>query len=386
MRTCLLFFLLFITHFGNGQSWEQRADVPSLGRDDGVAFSICGKGYVVTGNQDVFAESNRLWCYDPQSNSWTEKALFPGQARQYAGSFVLDNLGYLMCGYSSTSQALKDVWQYNPTTDSWLQLNDFEGAARWTFFQFTANGFGYVGAGAVPDSSVADCWKYDPNEDDWARMSDYPAGRMREVVGVSMGNHCFAGSGLNVNPLTFSKAFYEYHWETDTWTQIADYPTGEISYLGAQGVGLSAVMGGGWGEGNTFRTSFFKLSLEGNWTEAASAPIQGWRGMSTFSFDKTIYFVNGLYADLTRTSNLFSLEVEPDFYPILFPNPSDEKGKVYYKPNSEIVIYNHTGDEVLRDKTDFDGYFVLPEVNSGPYFIRFPEEGKRIKELRWLVR
>ncbi len=379
-------FLFFLSNFLFGQTWQQLPDIPAPGRDDGVSFCINGIGYVVSGNQNGFAQSNQLWAFNIASNSWTEKSPFPGEARQYAGALVLNDKAYVFCGYSSANQPLKDVWQYSPTTDSWKQMKDFAGAPRWTFFQFTANNLGFVGAGASPDSSLADCWKYDPIIDDWTQISDYPGGRMREVVGVSMGNKCFAGTGLNIDPLTFSSEFYEYDWRTDTWTRIADYPGGACSYLGAQGVGLNALVGGGWSQEPYFRTDFYTLSLNGTWNEAPSAPIQGWRGMSTFSWNGTVYFLGGLYADISRTSNVFSLNLNQDYFPILFPNPSDEGSFVYYLPYAEVEVYDFAGQLSYSGLTDGDGYCQLPELAAGRYLIKLPSTETTEYVLKWLIR
>jgi N-acetylneuraminic acid mutarotase len=384
MKSCLPFFL-FVTNLVFGQSWEQLPDIPAPGRDDGASFCIDGIAYVVTGNQNGFAQSNRLWALNLATNTWSEKSPFPGEPRQYAGTFVLQNKAYLLCGYSSANQPLKDVWQYSPETDTWVQKKDFEGAPRWTFFQFTADNFGFIGTGASPDSSLADCWKYDPIVDDWTPIADFPGGRMREVVGFSMGDKGFAGSGLNVNPLTFYSEFYEYDIQKNTWKQINDYPGGACSYLGAQGVGLKALVGGGWSNGGNFRTDFYTLSIDGAWTEAPSAPIQGWRGMSTFGWNGKAYFLGGLYEDVTRTSNVFALNLEQEYFPVLFPNPSEKTSVIYYLPNSEVKVYDNLGQLSLSLFTDADGYCRLPEVPAGSYIIKLPATETTEYVLKWFA-
>ena len=385
MKKALLLFLFFPSILFS-QTWQVKTPVPAAGRDDGVAFSILGLGYVVTGNQGGFAESNKLFSYDPSTNQWTEKTPFPGQERQYAGAFVLHDKAYVFCGYSSTNQALKDVWQYNPSNDSWLQMNDFPGLPRWTFFQFATQEYGFIGAGAVPDSSLADCWKYDPQNDQWQPIADYPGGRIREVVGFTIGENCFAGSGLNINPLTFSKSFYEYRWKTDEWIAIADFPGGYRSYMGAQGAGLSAIVGGGWGNANTFYTDFYELKLDGTWTSSTSAPIQGWRGMATFSIGGTVYFLCGLYANLTRTSDVYALNLESDYFPMLYPNPSGEQARVYYAPNAAVQVYDFSGQLVHEGQTDANGNYFLPKLSAALYTIHLQVAGKNVKQLKWMVR
>lgn len=385
MKSLVLFFV-FLTSILHAQPWQQKTDIPAPGRDDGLAFAVNGIGYVVTGNQGGFNESNRLWAYEPTSDTWTEKSSFPGTPRQYAGSFVLKGKAYVFCGYSSAGQALKDVWQYTPENDSWKQMKDFEGLPRWTFFHFSVDDFGFLGAGATPDSSVADCWKYNPDTDDWSPIKDYPGGRMREVVGFRIGNKCFAGCGLNVNPLTFSSTFYEYDYLTDSWSQIADFPGGARGYVGAQGLGLSAIVGGGWSQGGIFRTDFYQLSLDGKWTESTSAPIQGWRGMSTFTLNNAVYFLTGLYNDLSRTSHVFALELDNSYAPVLFPNPSEEDALLYFEPNRKVEIFDATGHLVLSTNTDQDGFLNLPQLSAGRYILKINRTETTEFVLHWLVR
>lgn len=384
MKLLLLLLFLVSSFLSVSQNWVQQADIPTDGRDDAISFSVLGLGYIVTGNMG--SQGNRLWCFDPSTNSWSEKSTFPGQERQYAGTFVLNDKAYMMCGYSSTNTPLKDVWQYDPSKDSWKQMKDFEGAPRWTSFNFTADNVGFIGAGASPDSSLADCWKYYPEKDAWTQISDYPGGRMREVLGFSIGDHCFAGTGLNVDPLVFHNDFYKYDSKTDTWEAIADFPGTARSYMGGIGVGTKAIVGGGWAEGGDFKTEFYSLSLTGKWESVASAPIQGWRGMSTFSIDKSVYFLSGLYEDITKTSNVFSLTPTQEYYPHLFPNPSDEVSYLYFKPNHEVQVFNLNGDLVETTKTAFDGYCRLPELASGEYLIRLNGSDSMSYTLRWVVR
>ncbi len=381
----LLLLFIFFAHLVGAQSWVQLTSVPAAGRDDGVAFSINGIGYLVTGNQGGVNETNVLWSYNPETNSWSTKSGFPGEERQYAGAFVLEGKAYVMCGYSINNLPLKDVWQYDPQADSWKQMKDFSGAARWAFFNFTADGLGYIGAGASPDSSLADCWKYNPIQDKWTQIADYPAGRMRDVVGLSIGDQCFAGTGLNVGPLTFSNSFFEYQCESDAWKQISDFPGVPRAYAGGVGVGLKGIVGGGWGEFSDFKTDFYYLNLSGNWENAPSAPIQGWRGMSTFSAKGRAYFVTGLYEDLTRTSHLFSIMPEERFVPSLFPNPTVSKSYVYYIPNIGVRILDERGNLVAELRTNQDGYCKLPELPASLYFIHLEATETTEYVLRWVV-
>ncbi len=49
--------------------WLQRANFTGINRDDGVGFTINGKGFAGTGRLINFSYSRDFWQYDPQSDS-----------------------------------------------------------------------------------------------------------------------------------------------------------------------------------------------------------------------------------------------------------------------------------------------------------------------------
>lgn len=386
MRLIIASLFFILPFIACSQKWEQLASIPAAGRDDGVSFAINNFGYVVTGNQNGFTESNRLYQYSPTSNSWKEKALFPGESRQYAGSFVINGIAYLIGGYSSSNQALKDVWQYNPELDHWKQMKDFPGEPRWSFFTFATHEFGFLGTGAtMTGPTVSDCWKYNPNFDSWEPISSYPEGAIREVHGFCIGNDCFAGSGFGVNPLTFSKKFFRYNVEFDEWQSINDFPGEGRGYAGMISNGKFGVVGGGWGDQNQFYQDFYKLNLNGEWTKIAGFPAQGWRGMSSFSIDNTAYFTTGLYEDLARSSDLYQLSFSQEDEVILYPNPSGENCSLYSSFGEKVEIFDALGNLVNELNTDDSGFCQLPKKSSGIYLIRISNSSKS-EELKWIVR
>ena len=99
----IIVLILLLSFNLNAQNWTSVSPVPTAGRDDGIAFALNGFGYIVTGYLNGFAESNKLFQYDPNSNTWNEKAMFPGTARQYSSVFTLNNKAYLIGGYSESS-------------------------------------------------------------------------------------------------------------------------------------------------------------------------------------------------------------------------------------------------------------------------------------------
>jgi N-acetylneuraminic acid mutarotase len=388
MKIILLLFL-FVAQFTLAQQWQPLTSIPSDGRDDGVAFSLNGCGFVVTGNQGSFAESNRLWSYNPTNNSWSEKSAFPGEKRQYAGVFTIGMKAYVFCGISPTSVPLKDVWEYDGVKDQWIQLNDFPGVARWSPFNFSDNENGYLGAGAVTDSTVSDCWKYSPKVDSWSQIADYPEGPIRDVVGLYVGGTFFAGTGFKINPLTFSRSFYSYFPGTNSWTKIDNFPGEARGYAIGQGDGLTGVVGGGWGSSNTFYKDSYFLSHKGEWSNEQVDFPTGVRGMSAFSLTYGVCFTAGLKADFTRSSDLYCLWFAPEISPHLYPNPTDNESYILFHPNSEISVFNLEGKLLEMGKADSKGKYILANRPSGIYMVKahpIDSYEKLHYTLRWIVR
>jgi hypothetical protein len=149
-RLSVLLFL-FIASFSFSQEWTSISPIPTIGRDDGVAFSLNNLGFVVTGSGDDsnYSESNRLFCYNPETNSWTEKAPFPGVKRQYSSVFTIDDIAYLIGGYSEIGTALNDVWSYDAALDEWIQRSNFPGLQRWDATSTSMSRVGYYGLGTT---------------------------------------------------------------------------------------------------------------------------------------------------------------------------------------------------------------------------------------------
>jgi N-acetylneuraminic acid mutarotase len=89
-------------------------DAYTVNRNNAVAFSINGKGYVATGGQG--APGTEVWEYDPITDLWEEKTSFEGYERLGAIGFALDNRGYVVAGRSS-SYYFDDVWAFDPDAE-----------------------------------------------------------------------------------------------------------------------------------------------------------------------------------------------------------------------------------------------------------------------------
>ena len=151
-----------------------------------------------------------FWEYDPNSNSWNSKASIPGLPRQNAAGFSIGNKGYVGTGiYRATF--LSDFYEYDPATNLWTRKADFGGGMTGNASGFSIGSKGYMCGGV----SGARFWEYDTTADTWTQKANLPNASGLFTNGFSIGNqgYGFTGNGVQV-----------YDPATDTWTKTADFP------------------------------------------------------------------------------------------------------------------------------------------------------------------
>jgi N-acetylneuraminic acid mutarotase len=220
----------FWEYDSTSDTWTQKADFGGGTRDFAVGFSIGGKGYMGTGEGELYPYyKNDFWEYDPASNTWTQKADFGGTARAAAAGFSIGSKGYIGTGDTFDSVGhnikLKDFWEYDPASDTWTQKADLGGAARGEATGFSIGGKGYIGTGTTVDSSGAfvnsnDFWEYDPVSNIWTQKADFGGTARNGAVGLSIGSKGYIGTGFDSST---QKDFWEFEPATNTWTQRVDF-------------------------------------------------------------------------------------------------------------------------------------------------------------------
>ena len=150
----------FWEYDSTSDTWTQKADFGGGTRDFAVGFSIGGKGYMGTGEGELYPYyKNDFWEYDPVSNIWTQKADFGGTARNGAVGLSIGSKGYIGTGFDSSTQ--KDFWEFEPATNTWTQRVDFGGTAREDAVAFSIGNAGYVTTGFLNFYNKQDLWEYD---------------------------------------------------------------------------------------------------------------------------------------------------------------------------------------------------------------------------------
>lgn len=380
MKGIIILFLIFATCI-NAQTWTSVSSLPTIGRDDAICFALNGFGYAVTGNLNGFAESNKLFQYDPNTDSWSEKALFPGTARQYSTAFTLNSKAYIIGGYSESGVALKDVWQYDGFTNTWTQLNDFPGVARWHATALSIQGQGYMGMGTTSDSTLADFWKYNADLDSWLQLADYPGGPNRSVLGFPLLNEGIFGEGFDINPISYAASWYCFNPGTETWTGIAPLPAGLRAYGTAVSNEYNAVICGGMDENNVIRNECYFLDHTKTWRIANPLPVGGLRGSKGFSLNGQFYLGTGLNDNFNRVSDFYklTLPVTSITESLLFPNPSKDYFNLVSEPNTRVLVYSVGGQLVQTLKTNDAGFLEIKQLPVGLYICLI--EGENAKEV-----
>ncbi|TSJ47557.1 kelch repeat-containing protein [Fluviicola chungangensis] len=385
MKGIFILFLCFTATI-HAQTWTSVSSVPTAGRDDGICFSLNGFGYIVTGYLGSFNESNKLFQYDPNTNSWNEKASFPGTARQYSAVFTLQHNAYLVGGYSESGQALKDVWQYDGFTDSWSQLNDFPGLARWHATALQIQETGYFGMGTTADSTLADFWKYNVGLDSWSRIADYPGGSNRSVLGFQLLNEGIFGEGFDINPITYSNAWFSYNPGTDAWSAISPLPAGLRSYGTAISTDFSALISAGMDQNSIFHNDCYILDHTKTWKAVDPLPVSGIKGAKGFALNGNFYIGSGLKDNLTRTSEFYKMNVPVSTIQEsqLFPNPSKDYFNLISEPNAKVSVFSVGGLLVQALKTNDAGFLEIRQLPVGLYVCLV--EGKNTSEIIKIAR
>jgi len=98
-------------------TWSRKADLPEA-RILSKGISINGKGYIMLGRYwNGSLDGGKLLKdvveYDPTSNTWTRCGDFPGGARQNMVAFTINGKGYIVGGEDDTERK-SDVWTFEP--------------------------------------------------------------------------------------------------------------------------------------------------------------------------------------------------------------------------------------------------------------------------------
>jgi hypothetical protein len=151
-------------------TWTAKADVPGLGRNGSLGFSVGSKGYIGLGcSTNSTAYYTDFYEYDPSNNSWTQKADFPLPKINNPVTYSSDSAGYVLSGYfyqysSTTHNPMNMYYKYEPSVDQWTLQGTFPGLPRGYAGGFALANDIYLGGGGMANTPIAgpiytDFWK-----------------------------------------------------------------------------------------------------------------------------------------------------------------------------------------------------------------------------------
>ncbi len=210
------------------QTWNQKANIPAIGRHRSTSFSIGNKGYIGLGH--INSVSNELfedfWQYNPASNVWTQIADFGGGERYHAYGFTVGNKAFVGTGRIPGGAYETDNWEYSPATNTWTEKASFPGVARRGAIAFVVNDVGYVGSGETFLPGSNDFYGYNPGSDSWSQIQSFPGQERTSAVGFAIQDKGYFGTGellisTSLNSIAVND-FWEYNPSSDAWTQKAN--------------------------------------------------------------------------------------------------------------------------------------------------------------------
>ncbi|MDE1191316.1 MAG: kelch repeat-containing protein [Arachidicoccus sp.] len=256
----------------NGNGWTSIASIP-VGRQQAVAFSIGGKGYVGTGT-GTYAENSGIYfkdfyAYDAATDTWSAAGQipdFPGDARARATAFSVNNKGYVLTGQSSNGSILYlDMYSFNPATGSWSQEEGLPNDKRYGASAFTFDGKGYVLGGLNSSGSLSPYFfAFNPATSTWERKrqiwnatdssydDDWSNIRRLDAVTLVMGSNVYYMLGSTSNGGSPNGTTWAYDPYNDTWDQRSSYTSDNRSARwGAVGFSIlgRGFVGTGWSGG-----------------------------------------------------------------------------------------------------------------------------------------
>lgn len=153
-------------------TWTKKISPGGSKRNEAVVFVIDDKAYLCTGINNG-ENVNDMFVYDATTEQWTEKRKLTNVSdedyddkyttivRNNAVAFTLNGKGYVTTGLASSY--LNNTWEYDPATDLWTEKTAFEGTGRDGAVGFSAGNRAFVGLGKSSSLRFDDLREFVPN-------------------------------------------------------------------------------------------------------------------------------------------------------------------------------------------------------------------------------
>ncbi len=365
-------------------AWNQLQDLPGIPRQQAVAFTIAGNGYVVTGT-DPGVRSD-LFAYNFATDTWTRKHPLTG-ARFNAVGFAIRSKGYVALGQDGF-QAFSDLQEYDVQHDTWTRRAYFPGRARFGAVGFSIGSKGYICTGAVGSFYSRELWEYDPQMNLWSRRADLPALGRTDAVAFTIGGKAYVGSGT-VNGHALND-LWEYDPKGDRWNQKEGFD--EVGRYAATAFAFGYkgfVVGGMSQDGFLMNDCWMYDPALDEWTRKLDMPIPRMAAVGFASLERG-YVATGFDGrsskrDLLEYKNASILQrsaasagTMTEELPALvaYPNPTRDDLYIAWPAgltgSAFLELFDMTGKLVLTSRADVGTPFVLDlrGQRAGAYLLR----------------
>ena len=271
-----------------------------------ACFTLNGKGYIFGGRitQNVpHTFSNRIYCYDPQTDQWSDLGAAPLKERVRPRAVVVGNDVYLGLGFNghvlADSAYLDDWWRWSPATNTWTQLATYP--CNRTVGPVIATDGRYIYA-ADGGSQNFERWifRYDIANDRWTqvadglpRMADYPP-RAHSASGAMSEGRFFIGAGYTREGSSDFWCEAELSADTVVWQKRAPL-SGKRHNAVAVSCGSYIYVGGGHLYGGTVTTGRLYDDIlrydtsKDEWIRIGHLPDGERENMSSWVIDGVLY-------------------------------------------------------------------------------------------------
>lgn len=229
-------------------TWIQKANVGTISRFWSTGFSVNGKGYLGLGSNvtnNVTVQLNDIWEYDPASDTWTQKGNFPSAGRDMVSNFVIGSKAYIALGRTSAGYT-NEFWEYVPSTDTWTQKASYY-TSGYAPAGFSIGNKGYVGGGNNGTSQLSTFYEYNPATNTWTQKSNFAGGAREFGLTFTIGSRAYMGFGYapsGSSALHFPVDFWQYEPDVNIlWSSGATSTSIPSTYAGNFTVTLTSVAG-----------------------------------------------------------------------------------------------------------------------------------------------
>lgn len=197
-------------------TWAAKNNFAGANRTQAVGFSIGSFGYVCLGEISLNTPyyTNDLWEYNPTGDTWTQRASFPGTPRNQAVAFTSGGFGFVGLG-NDVSGVPQDFYKYNPSSNQWVPIQTFPASGRINAVAFGLGNYGYVGLGSYgpPFNTL---YEYNTVSDQWITAATLPDSARSRSAYFCINNRGYAAAGLTT--VGFTNDLWEFipGWMTNT--------------------------------------------------------------------------------------------------------------------------------------------------------------------------